>query len=748
MNRDHTRLMCDVGELSGLFSDATSLQTFLQRTVEMVVDHMQSDVCSIYLYHEDSGELVLTATQGLDPRAVGRVRLRLGEGLTGLAVEARRPICERHASQRPEYKYFPQIGEEPYESFLAVPILRGETRIGAMVIQKAERDFFSEEDVRAFQVITSQLATTLETAKLLMRLQADVRPQPCAFDAQRLKLVKARVAVEGCVRAPAMVFAAHPTIERLYEQLPAGPFTLADFERAVQQTEEQLRGMQQQIEERLSDVASLIFTAQLLMLKDEEFIGAIRAAIAAGASAEQAVLNTVNQFVRMFDALASDYLKEKRHDVIDIGMRLLENLSGLDKTVYHYQDRIVIAQQLYPSDILQLSSLQVKGIILLSGGVTSHIAILARSLGIPLVITDECGLRAVPLGTEILLDADQGNIYVEPSAEVIATFEQKEFAIQERGRLPEAVAAETWTADRERIRLLANINLLSDVGVARSFSAEGVGLYRTEFPFIVRSSFPTEEEQYVIYRKLVAAMPGQEVTFRTLDIGGDKVLSYYNYGREENPFLGMRSIRFSLRHKEIFHQQLRAILRAGAGADLKIMFPMISSVEEFLDAQSAVAHCAEELQRAGVAHQANPRVGLMVELPAVLEIIDDLAALADFLSIGTNDFIQYMLAVDRTNEKVSDLYLPQHPAILRALARIAAAGQAHGKEVSVCGQMAQEERFLPFFLGIGVRVFSLDPHYIYRVQKAIGGMDMSAARQGAAALLRCTRLEEVNALLL
>ena len=219
----------------------------------------------------------------------------------------------------------------------------------------------------------------------------------------------------------------------------------------------------------------------------------------------------------------------------------------------------------------------------------------------------------------------------------------------------------TKTKDGTRVQLLANLNLLSDLKHAKAVAAQGVGLYRTEFPFMVRSDFPTEEEQYIVYKKVVDALDGQELTFRTLDIGGDKILSYYDYGKEQNPFLGMRSIRFSLKHKDVFLQQVRAILRAGVGADLKIMFPMISSLDEFLDAKAIVLECIKDLSLEGIACHKKPKIGLMIELPAVLEIIDDLAEEADFFSIGTNDFVQYMLAVDRTNEKVAEFYLPHHP---------------------------------------------------------------------------------------
>ena len=416
-----------------------------------------------------------------------------------------------------------------------------------------------------------------------------------------------------------------------------------------------------------------------------------------------------------------------------------------------YKGGIIIVQELYPSELLKLSSQGIQGIILLSGGITSHLSILARSLEIPLVITETPQLLRLPADTQIFLDAEEGFIHVDPPKSVLDLFEKIRTQKEKAGarKLPSAVARKTLTKTKDgtRVQLLANVNLLSDLTHARAAAAQGVGLYRTEFPFIVRSDFPTEEEQYIVYKKVVDALDGQELTFRTLDIGGDKILSYYDYGKEQNPFLGMRSIRFSLKHKDVFVQQVRAILRAGVDADLKIMFPMISSLDEFLDAKAVVLECIKDLSREGIVCHKKPGIGLMIELPAVMEIIDDLAREADFFSIGTNDFVQYMLAVDRTNEKVAEFYLPHHPSILRSLKKVVDAADGHGREVSICGDMAHDERYVLYLLGIGLRRFSLDSSYIPRIRAVIGGIDLGEAAEKTARLLRCNKIEDIDRLL-
>ena len=389
-----------------------------------------------------------------------------------------------------------------------------------------------------------------------------------------------------------------------------------------------------------------------------------------------------------------------------------------------YQDRIVISLNLYPSDIIRFFSEGIAGIVSIGGGVTSHISILARSLEIPLVITDKTVLKELPTGTKVLLDAQQGNIYIDPSNDVLENFKSKFHSDSNPSPLKDGHAV---TKDGIAIHLNANINLLRDADFAVQLNVGGVGLYRSEFPFLVRSDFPTEEEQYLVYRSLFKIMEGRPVVIRTLDVGGDKIPSYYEYGAEQNPFLGMRSIRFSLKELAIFKQQIRAILRAGYEGDLGIMFPMISSLDEFLDAKAVVASCIHELGQEKAEFNHSPRLGVMIELPAALEILDELAAEADFFSIGTNDLVQYLLAVDRTNESVSHLYQPHHPAVLRALRRIAAAGERHDIPVSVCGDMGRDEQFIDFFLGIGIRSFSVDPHFLLYMAESIQAIDISQA---------------------
>ncbi|MDG5816511.1 phosphoenolpyruvate--protein phosphotransferase [Chitinispirillales bacterium ANBcel5] len=742
---NHIQLICDIGELNEVFTDTQNINDFLQKIVEMVAKHMDAAVCSVYLFDEDRNELVLKATKGLSHEAVDKVRMKLGEGLVGLSLKQLRPIYERKSSAHPSYKYFPDTLEEKYEAFVAVPIVRGLSRIGVLVIQRQRRRIFKEQEIVTLRAVASQLANMLENARLFMSLRVPryheekkVRP---------LKLAKGNVASEGYALGPARIIDRDRVFESFLHREYKKKYTLEDFNKALSVTEKQLEDLQAIVEEKLSDVASLIFTAHLLLLKDTEFVGAMAQKIEDGMNAPNAVLSVAKRYVDLFSHGENHYIREKVQDIEDLTIRVMGNLVKELSELYRCNDHIVIARELYPSDMLKLSSEGVLGVVLVTGGVTSHLSILARSLNVPMVIIDSPRLLSIPDETKLLLDAEIGNLHVNPSATVTANFHSRNEARKKISIKRMTVKPKTYTKDGQQIRLMASINLLSDLKVAKEVKCEGIGLYRTEFPFLIRSNFPSEEEQYVVYRQLVEGLPGKEVAFRTLDIGGDKVLSYYDMTMEQNPFLGMRSIRFSLSNREIFLQQIRAMLRAGFDTDIRITFPMISSLEEFLEARNAVIESIGYLREKKIPHNSNPLIGIMVEVPSIVDMAQDLARVADFFSIGSNDLVQYMLAVDRTNEKVASFYIPHHPSILRAIKRITDAAASENKEVMVCGDMAHQEKYLPFFIGTGIKTLSLEAAYIPKIQEAIGKVDSLKAQNLAAEVLSTSKISEITKLL-
>lgn len=745
MKKDHYRfnLLCDIGDLAALMTESADIENFLQSTVVMVSRYLNADVCSIYLYDEKEKELILKATVGLDSGAVGRVRMKPGEGIVGITFEKLRPIREASAASNPNFKYFKETKEEQFESFLSVPITRGSNKIGVLSVQHKKYDFFNEIDVVVLRSLASQLAGTIENARFLINLnQAEPGKTPKSSSRQS-KLYEKLQFVRGESASGGYAFAVSTVYKRTYEELlktdsdTDDSYSLEDFQKAVQKTSEQLIEFQHRLAEQLLESASLIFDAHFMILKDAKFINKIVGMITDGTPPPRAIKDVTGHYIGKFSSSSNEYIREKVTDMEDLASRILRNLYNWSADESNFcDDRIVIAKELYPSEVLKLASEDAKGIILVSGGVTSHVSILCRSLKIPMIIADRTEILELPEGTPILMDADIGNLYVRPSQKVLQQFEERKKAEKKAIPLKSVMSPTTQTADGVRVHLLANINLLSELTMARELKAEGIGLYRTEFPFLIRPTFPSEEEQYLIYKRLFNEMPDKEITVRTLDVGGDKILPYSNPNPGSNPALGLRSIRFSLHHRDIFVQQIRAILRAAAeSGQVQIMFPMISSLDEFREAREIVSECMDSLGREKMPFHPHPAVGMMVEVPSVLPIIRELAQEADFFSIGTNDFVQYMLAVDRTNEKVAEYYRSYHPAVLRGLAEIVKAAVSENKPVSICGEMAHDAEYIPFLLGIGVRNFSVDPQFLPVLQKRISRLNLSEAEKHADALL-------------
>ena len=755
--RDNVKLICTVAELGSLFTETQSLDGFLDNVVKTVAEHMHASVCSIYLHEEETDDLVLSANRGLSPDSIGNVRLKPTEGITGAAFRELRPIREARASESPYFKFFPGIEEENFEAFLAVPIVRGLTRIGVLVVQHQEAGYFDDNDVKALQAISSQLASTIENTKMFLRVRSGLgrRSTPGKTTRERggVGFVKGQSGGEGIALGPARFYGRMREAD-LVDMLQAagGPESLSetDFERSLTETERQLEDLQAHMEEQAPDLqASLIFSAHILMLKDPAFCDRVRELIQQGGDPLTAVFSVVEELSRVFADSPNPRLREKVQDVNDLGYRLAQNMLPHGEDLGAFAGAVaIVGEELLPSDILKIAAQEARGLVLAGGGLTAHIAILARSLGIPLVVLKDSAKLNIHDGEILLIDAGQGTLHINPDEDVLENYREMQRAQSEaRERLAVGEPVETRTRDGERVHMLANINLLSEIQLAKQLNAEGIGLYRSEFPYIVRDDFPKEEEQYRIYTQILNEMEGREVTFRTLDVGGDKMLSYFPSLNEANPFLGMRAIRFSLQHQDIFRDQLRAMLRAGVECKLRIMFPFISSLDDFLAVRDVVFECIGALDTEGIAHNSTPLLGVMVELPSAVEVVDELAAESDFLCLGTNDLVQYMLAVDRTNPEIAEYYVPYHPAVLRAIDRVSQAGIRHGKDVSVCGEIAGDPQLIPFLLGCGLRTFSLDARRFHRVRKCIATVDVSEACELRKKMLAAGRISEIRELI-
>ncbi len=468
--------------------------------------------------------------------------------------------------------------------------------------------------------------------------------------------------------------------------------------------------------------------------------------VEAGQTPEDAVQSTVASFVRTFRGLREARLAEKAQDVRDIGRKLLANLSENDTSREPVSGHIVVVQDVLPSDLVRLAMEHASGVVMLGSTVTAHIAILAQSLGLPALMTNDRRALEIASRTPLLLDAEAGRLLISPTAEQLLDHGIGAAPVSTANRVfseaPERTTPEPNAARAVGVQLYANVNLLSDARRGAALKADGIGLYRSEFPFIVRNDYISEEEQYRVYRTIVRSMPGKPIVLRTADIGGDKLLA----GREEerNPFLGVRGIRFSLANRPLFREQLRAMLRAGHDADLRVMFPMVSSVEEIEDAREELAASIRDLEREGKPHHPDPQVGAMIELPAAVVAIEDLVDATDFLSIGTNDLIMYLLAVDRTNERLSELYRSHHPVVLRTIADVARRIGDRIDSLSVCGESAADPVMIPFYLGIGIRKLSVAPRRFRLVRETLARYTCEQAEQYASELLAIRSLREMN----
>lgn len=547
----------------------------------------------------------------------------------------------------------------------------------------------------------------------------------------------------GVAQGTALVtFAPPPSAEKD----GASPYVLADFQRAVKETRNQLNQFQQSMQERMAEAASQIFAVHLAFLEDPQFVGRIQEEIEEGVPVQKAIHAVTDACIDALSRVEMPRAKEKIDDMNDISRRLLARLTGRSEAGLNasYEGRILIVQNLLPSEIFRFAAQKAEGLILTSGGVTAHISILARGLQIPMILADPDLIAGISSGTSLLMDAHAGKIYIAPDPQVVSEYAK---LLQKNGKVVPGeleIKPQTITKDGQRIHLLSAVGFVSESKLAYAMRAEGIGLYRSEIPFLIRNDFPSEDEQVGIYRKILEEMKEGELVFRTLDVGGDKMLRYFEPDlTESNPFLGLRGIRFTLRNPEIFRTQVRAMLRAGHDRPLKILFPLVSSVDSFRRVRSQVAQFIEELTAENVPIVSNPECGAMIELPSAIAMANELASEADFLSIGTNDLIQYMLAVDRTNPQVAGWHVPWHPAILRSIKTVLDAARDHQKSVSICGDMASDPTMIPILIGMGATNLTVPPWKLANVQQWINNIDAGAAEKLAKEVLTVATLEEI-----
>ena len=773
-NRDRLALIEQISTIAG--EPHADLREALDQIVEAIAEGMQAEVCSLYLFDAQRERLVLRATVGLDRDSVGRVSMRPSEGLVGLVVEKDEPVAVTDAISHERYKYFPETGEERYHTFLGVPVQEGRQKpIGVLVAQSLARRKYTRTEITLLRTAASQIAGVLTHFRLRETLATKEKER----EEYRRRFVEAnrqlkdfekvggktRLRAPTKVRRPRLVglpaapgFAqglAHvvgtflSTIERNQRarDIKAERRRLDD---ALERSRAELVALKIRMEPLMPDADLQIFDGHRLILEDEEFIGRVRDSIEKGFAAESALFRVIDELSAQMLAVADGYLRERATDFRDVGHRVLRHLRQEDRKGAFSKPTIIVAEELTLSQLTLVSHDNLAGIALQSGGVTSHAAILARSFEIPTVVGVEHLMESVVEGDHLVLDGNSGLIYVNPGSDVEKDYQGllKRYEAFKR-ELVEADHEPGGTRDGHRVMMLANIALLADVHLALRYGAEGIGLLRSEFSFLTYEDFPDENQQLELYNRMLKELgPRRPVTIRTLDIGADKYPPYMRVPREENPFLGWRSIRISLEMPALFKVQLRAILRAAAKYNVRILFPMISSVDELRRAKELLTECKAELYKEGLEHNPNIKVGIMVEVPSAVWLAPRLAREVDFFSVGTNDLIQYLLAADRNNPKVAHLYEAFHPAVISAIGEIVNVARAADKEVDICGEMASDPLATLLLVGLGLDELSLSPLFIPVVRKLVRAVDYQTARSIARETLQMASVQDIKGYLI
>ncbi|WP_251516069.1 MULTISPECIES: phosphoenolpyruvate--protein phosphotransferase [Staphylococcus] len=522
------------------------------------------------------------------------------------------------------------------------------------------------------------------------------------------------------------------------------------FKKAIETSKVELTKIRNNAEKNIGADKAAIFDAHLLVLDDPELIQPIEEKIKnEKVNAPTALTDVTGQFITIFESMDNEYMKERAADIRDVSKRVLAHLLGVELPNPSMIDEsvVIVGNDLTPSDTAQLNKEFVQGFVTNIGGRTSHSAIMSRSLEIPAVVGTKTISKEVKQGDMIIVDGLTGEVIVDPTDDEVIAYENKrERFFEDKKELQKLRDEETKTLDGKHAELAANIGTPDDLTGVMDNGAEGIGLYRTEFLYMGRNELPSEDEQFEAYKKVLETMEDKRVVVRTLDIGGDKELPYLNLPDEMNPFLGYRAIRLCLDQPDIFRPQLRALLRASAYGKLNIMFPMVATIQEFRDAKSLLLEEKEKLQNEGVEVSDDIELGIMVEIPSTAALADIFAKEVDFFSIGTNDLIQYTMAADRMSERVSYLYQPYNPSILRLVKQVIDASHKEGKWTGMCGEMAGDATAIPLLLGLGLDEFSMSATSVLKARRQIKGLSQNEMEELAAKAINCATTEEVQTL--
>ena len=706
---------------------ARDLQSALDIIVHKVRQALDTQVCSVFLLDKDINAHVLMASDGLKKESVGHVSLEVGEGLVGLVAKHAEPINLQDASLHPSFHYLKDTGEENYHSFLGVPIIHHRSVLGVLVVQHEERRRFDESEEAFLITLSAQLSGVIAHAEATGAVEG-VSPSGHKTSDTVFSGVSGS---SGVAIGEAVVVFPHADLSQIPQRRTRDiDGEIEFFNSCLELVRQDMRNLHAKLAGQVAEEERQLFDVYIRMLDDAALGNEIVERIRMGFWAQGSLAYVANEHVRSFEEMDDPYLSERAIDIKDLCARILFYLQDKVVVETEYADcTILVSEEITPSMLAEVPESKLKGLISVKGSGNSHVAILARTMGIPTVM----GAVDLPYtqlhGKEVIIDGYKGEVITNPSDQIRARFLE---TIQEQDQLDKGLEGlkdlPCETADHHRVHLWVNTGLMTDVMRSLDQGAEGIGLFRTEVPFLLAEQFPSEEEQYQIYREQLEAFAPKLVTMRTLDIGGDKSLPYFPI-EEANPFLGWRGIRVTLDHPEIFTAQIHAMLRASVGFDnLQIMLPMISNINEVKSALQLIKKAYRELIQEGVKVK-YPPVGVMIELPAAVYQTRALARLVDFISVGSNDLTQYLLAVDRNNPRVANLYSAFHPAVLSALQQVVEGAQAEGKPVSICGEMAGDPGAAILLMAMGYDVLSMNAASLLKVKSVLRSITLEVAEE-------------------
>lgn len=704
--------------LREVMAEAGTVDERLSRVVRNIAANMVAEVCSVYLLRND--ELELYATEGLNPDAVHKTRLRVGEGLVGDIAAHARPLALADAQNHPQFAYKPETGEEIYHSLLGVPLLRDNRVIGVLVVQNQTRRQYADEETEALETIAMVLAEMVSSGQLSGGEDISTSRSTMPFRAD------GRVLSEGLAIGVAVLHEPRIHVEKtMADDIPLEKERL---DAAVASMRDQVNNMLEAPDSDIVGESRDILETYKMFAHDTGWLAKLHQAVESGLTAEAAVQRVQGDTRHRMQAITDPYLRERLADLDDLANRLLLHLTGKPQHTAAESlpdNAILLARQMGPAELLDYDRRKLQGVVLEEGSSVSHVAIVARALSIP-VLGGVAGVIAkVEPGDTVVVDGDHAQVFVRPVSDVVNAFHQS--VSLRRARLAKYAAQREdppVTRDGMRVAMLVNAGLLIDLSHLDETNADGIGLYRTELQFMVRPTLPKAEAQTAIYRRVIEHAGDRPVVFRTLDIGGDKVLPYLVKYPEENPAMGWRAIRLSMDRPALLKVQLRAMLEAAAGRHLHVMFPMIAEVDEFRRARRLLDREVQRLVNLRKTVPLKVSVGTMLEVPALAWQLPALLPLVDFVSVGSNDLMQFMFAADRGNPKLADRYDPLSPAMLSFLHWVVQQCHAASKPVTMCGEMGSRPLEAMALLGLGFRRLSMPANAIGPVKEMLRSLDV------------------------